>query len=717
MNDLVSLFQPKNVALIGASSNPKKYGYWTAKSLIEHGFNGDIYFISRSGGKIFGYPVYPDILALPQSVDLAIIAIAPKYILPIIEQCAEKGVKCVIVVSTGFGETGPEGKEIERRMLEIGHASGMRIMGPNCMGMYSSSANLNTSIIDLAPGPLSLILQSGNFGIDLNIHVKSRGLGYACWATIGNQLDIRFHDFINYIGTDERTRVLMLYMEGLRVESEKDGRRFLDVARRVSQEKPIVAIKIGRSSAGVRAAASHTGSLAGSEVLFDAALRQSGIIRVDTPIELLDVAETFANCKPAKGKRIAILTDGGGHGVMATDMAERFGLVVPVLSEATQKKLHAVLKPHCPVKNPVDLAGTPEEEMWVFDRCLKILLETDEVDGVVIVGLYGGYADLSGEFKVLEIEIAKSMAKQAAKSDKAVLMHSIYHSLQPECLCHLAQNGVPVFGDIESTMQGMGALVQYAGFKTALAEEVNALPPQLPVNRREKVRAIFERVRAQERVNLIEPEAREVLAAYGFRMPEYFFATSPDEAFSMYEKLGGEVAMKIVSPEILHKTEANGVLLGIHSADAAYKAYDILCANGKTYDPKAEIAGVLITPMLTGGVECIIGSTFDVTFGATVMFGLGGIFVEILKDVSFRVAPVNMPQGRAMLKEIKGLPLLEGARGAKPANLEALADAVSRLSYLAYELAEDIAEVDMNPVFATEQGVDVLDVRIVLHER
>ncbi|MDO5536351.1 MAG: acetate--CoA ligase family protein, partial [Desulfovibrionaceae bacterium] len=462
MSDLIPLFQPKSVALIGASSDTKKYGYWTAKSLIDNKFQGEIYLISRSGGEILGHPTYPDILSVPGEVDLAIIAIAPKYILPVIEQCVEKGVKTGIVVSTGFGETGPEGKEIERKMLEIARRGNMRIMGPNCMGMYSSAVSLNASIIELAPGPMSLILQSGNFGIDLNFNARKRGMGYSCWATIGNQMDVRFNDFVRYIENDENTKVMLLYMEGLRVESEQDGRRFLEAAQRTSLKCPIAAIKIGRSAAGARAAASHTGSLAGSEKVFDAALAQAGVVRVNTPNELLDAAEAFSKCKPAGGKRMAILTDGGGHGVMATDFCEANGLEARVLSAETQDKLRAILKPHCPIKNPVDLAGTPEGDMWVFDRCLQVLLDDPEVDGIIIVGLYGGYADLSEEFRVLEMDVAKSMAERVSRGSKPVVMHSIYQAQQPECLKYLSENGIPVFGAVDEAVRTMGVLVEYS---------------------------------------------------------------------------------------------------------------------------------------------------------------------------------------------------------------------------------------------------------------
>ncbi len=710
-SDLIPLFRPKSVALIGASSNPQKYGYWTTKSLYS-GYKGEIYLISKTP-EILGHKTYASILDCPGPVDLAIIAIPPKAIVPIIEDCGRKGVKTGIVVSTGFGETGPEGKEIERQMLAIARKTGMRIMGPNCMGMYSAAVNVNASIIDLAPGPMSLVLQSGNFGIDLNIGAKQRGMGYSCWATIGNQMDVRFQDFVSYIREDEATKVLLLYMEGLRVENEQDGRRFIEAARETCLSKPIAAIKIGRSAAGARAAASHTGSLAGSDKVFDAALKQAGVVRVDTPKDLLDAAEVFSKCKPARGKRIAVLTDGGGHGVMATDFCEKYGLEAPVLSAATQEQLRAILMPHCPIRNPVDLAGTPEHDMWVFDRCLQVLLEDPDVDGIIIVGLYGGYCDLSEDFRRMEIDVAKSMVAQVQASNKPVVMHSIYQPMGVESLKLVSDGGIPVFGGVEEAVRAMGTLVNYANIKTQVEEENKSQPPAMPADRREKAMAIVNRVRQSGRVNFVETEAREVLAAYGLKLAPTYLARSADEAAEVWKKIGGKAVMKIVSPDILHKTDAGGVALNIDSAEAARAAFDRIMASCRKFRADADIFGIMLTPMLPGGVECIIGSSFDATFGPTVMFGLGGIFVEVLKDVAFRVAPVNVPSTRRMIREIRGLAMLQGVRGAKPCDLEALAEAASIISWMVAELA-DIAEVDLNPVFALEQGLAVADARIVL---
>ena len=354
--------------------------------------------------------------------------------------------------------------------------------------------------------------------------------------------------------------------------------------------------------------------------------------------------------------------------------------------------------------------------MWVFDRCLEVLLDDPDVDGIVIVGLYGGYADLSEEFRVLEMDVAKSMAERIRKGDKPVVMHSIYQPQQPDCLKYLSEQGVPVFGAVDEAVRTMGVLVEYSERRAALLEEAASVPPELPAGRREKAEAIFARVRSEGRVNLVETEAREVLRAYGVDLAPHYLAATADEAAAMWEKIGGKAVMKIVSPDILHKTDAGGVALNIESAGAAREAFERLVANGRNYKADANIFGVMLTPMLKGGVECIIGSSWDSTFGPTVMFGLGGIFVEILKDVSFRVAPVNMPSCRRMVREINGLAMLQGARGSKPCDLEALAEAACLISHMVDEL-RDIAEVDLNPVFAWEKGLAVADARIVLQAR
>ncbi len=714
MSNIDALFNPRSVALIGASSDPFKYGYWTAKSLVENGFKGDLYFVSKTKSEeIFGKRPYAKICDIEGPVDLAIVGVSPKYILDTITQCADKNVETIIIVATGFGEIGYEGKKIEKKILRIARKRNMRVMGPNCMGMYNAALNLNTSIIDLAPGPLSLVLQSGNLAIDINFNAKSRNLGYSKWATIGNQVDLRFHDFIDHIKDDPDTRVLMLYIEGLFVESEDDGRQFFEATKKASQKMPIVAIKIGRSAAGIRAAVSHTGSLAGSEQVFNEALNQCGVIRVDNPLELLDIAEAFCKCTLPAGNRIAILTDGGGHGVMATDAADRFGLHVPLLSKSTQEKLSKVLKPHCPIKNPVDLAGTPEADLWVFDRSFRILLEDSNIDSVVIVGLYGGYADLSEDFRALETEVAKSMAQRAKASGKPVTMHSIYQPAKPECLRILSDNGIPVYQKIESALHAMGALFKYKKNKERLNMESKDEPVKLPKNRQFKAKALIKKIKGFGRKYLLENEARIILEYYGFTMPPFETVKTKEEALFIFQKMKCPIVMKIISPDIIHKSDAGGVRLNIKTKKDVELAYDAIIKNANNYKDNCEISGILITPMQNSGTECIIGTKWDSTFGPAVVFGLGGVFVEVMKDISLRLAPITKNVALEMIKEIKGYPLLKGIRGTKPADLNVLAESLVLFSILASELV-DIKEIDLNPVFVRGDSITIGDARMVL---
>lgn len=716
MGNLDFLFNPKSVALIGASADTKKYGGWTAKNMVEHGFAGDLYFVTRSKNEtIFGVKTYPRILDIPDPVDLAVVAVPIAACCETIEQCGRKGVKAAIVVTTGFGEAGEEGKAIERQLVETARRYNVRLMGPNCMGHFSADKKLNTSIIELTSGSISLVLQSGNLAIDLNNESKIRNLGYSKWATIGNQKDLRFYEFINHIKDDETTKVLMLYMEGLRIESTADGRNFMEAARVAATQKPICVLKIGHSQAGARAAASHTGSLAANDAIFDAALKQSGVMRIIESQDFLNVAEAFAKCPLPKGNRIAIMTDGGGHGVMATDAAESANLEVPVLSQSTRENLQTVLPSYCPMKNPVDLAG-PERDLWGFDHVTRILLEDPEIDGLVIVGLLGGYADLSEEFAALEMQVCISMVERIKKSGKPVTMHSIYRNANPDSLKVFRDNGIPIYQSVESAVTAMGKLWQYVKIKEKLSGQASAEPLALPAETAKTSKGVIEKARSENRTVILEHEARDILKAYGFEQPPYVLVQSAEEAVAAWQEINSPVAMKIVSPQIVHKSDAGGVKLNLNSADDIKAAFSNITAAAQQYRADAEIAGMLVMPMAPGGVECIIGAMCDTTFGPTVMFGLGGIFVEVLKDVSFRVAPITLPVAYEMIEEIKGYPLLKGIRGQAAVDIDAVAVALQRLSQL-MALEPEIAEIDLNPVFVHNQGLSFVDARIILHSK
>jgi len=712
--DLGFLFEPGRVAVIGASSNPLKWGNWMSRSLVESGYKGDICLVSNKGGVVYGKETYRSVLDIEKPVDVAIIGIPAKLVPDAVRDCVKKGVKAIIIVTAGFGETGEEGKRIESELLAMAREGGSRIVGPNCMGIYNSAIALNTSAFDLWPGFFAFLTQSGNFAMDLNYNTRQRGFGYSKWASFGNQIDIRFHEYLDYVKDDPDAKVILIYMEGLYKDSVRDGREFLRAAKEASKKKPIVAIKVGDSSAGIRAAASHTGSLAGSNRIYAAGFAQAGIIRVANSSELLDVGEALAKCPPLKGNRIAILTDGGGHGTMGADAAERYGLEVPVLSNETQEKLKEILPPQASTKNPADFAGGAEADLWNFIRCSEALLEDRDVDGLVIVGQYGGYGlDLAAEFTKLEEEVASAVTELPAKYGKPIIMHTMYQPAKPKCLQILSDGGVPVYAVVETAIRCMGALREHAEYLEKLEQEAKESPIALPADRASKVKAIADKVRSSGRTNLVETEAREMLRAYGLPMSDFELATSEDEAVEVAAKTGYPVAMKLVSPDILHKSDAGGVKLDVGGKEDVVKAFSEIIAGAQAYNKEAEVYGVMITPMEPKGIETIVGMTNDQTFGPTIMFGLGGIFVEVLEDVAFRVAPVTRRDAYDMVEQIKGFPILKGVRGRKPGDIDALVEAILRVSAFVTENPE-IGELDLNPLFVFEKGVSVVDARVIL---
>ncbi len=714
ITDLDFLFKPGSVALIGASPNPLKWGNWMSRSLIESGYKGDIYLVSTKRGVVYGKETYDSVIDIEKPVDVAIIGIPAKFVPDSVKDCVKKSVKTIIIVTAGFGETGEEGKKVEKELLEVARKGGARIVGPNCMGIYNAAIALNTSAFNLSPGFFAFLTQSGNFAMDVNYNVKQRGFGYSKWASFGNQLDIRFYEYLDYVKDDRDTRVILLYMEGLYKDSAKDGREFLRAAKEASKNKPIVAIKVGDSAAGIRAAASHTGSLAGSNRIYAAAFRQAGIIKVAGSSELLDVGEALAKCPPLKDNRIAILTDGGGHGTMGADAAEKYGLEIPVLSKETQEKLKGILPPQASTKNPVDFAGGAEADLWNFVRCSETLLQDSDVDGLLIVGQYGGYAlDLAAEFTKLEEDVAVAIAELPGKYNKPIIMHTLFQPAKPKSLQILSDGGIPVYPVVETAIRCMGALREYASYREKLGDEKKEKPISLPADRASKVKEIIGKVKSSGRVNLVEPEAREILRGYGLPISDFTLANSEGKAVEAAERLGYPVAMKLVSPDIIHKSDAGGVKLNIGGKDKVVKAFTEIVANARAYNKAAEVYGVIVTPMEDEGIETIIGMTNDQTFGPTIMFGLGGIFVEVLKDVSFRVAPLTRRDAYDMVKEIKGFPILKGVRGRKPGDVDTLVDIILRVSALVTENPE-IGELDLNPVFAFEKGASVVDARIIL---
>jgi len=700
------IFNPRSIAVIGASAQKGKWGYELMKNVIQAKFQGAIYPVNPKGGEIFGMKSYKSVTDIEEEIDLAVIGLPAHLVSKAVKECAEKKVKGALVVTAGFSEIGPQGRALQEELVEVVKKGNIRLVGPNCLGIISRSSNLNASMLPYTTGDLGLITQSGNFSLEMEILAKRAGLGFSKMVSIGNQADIMFHEYLNVLKEDPLTKVIMLYMEAI-----KNGQAFLQIARETSKKKPIIVLKVGATASGSRATMSHTGSLAGRDVIYDAAFRQAGIIRVNTSHDLLNVSEAFSMLPPMKGKRIVVLTDGGGHAAAGSDAAEKNGLEILPLSVAIQKRLKEVLLPQSNTGNPVDFAGAAENDLWTYIKVMDILLEAKEVDGLLLAGaVFGGYKTVF-ELDQLEIDVATEMCKLAQKYQKPVVLHSPYPREEVESLKVFRKNGIPVYQSVETAATCLAAQARHSLFLKNSAEIEETPKTQDDILR--KAKTVLDKVGKENRSNLIEPEALEILQLYGFPVPKFRLARNVKEAVQARQQVGASVAAKICSPQIVHKSEAGGVMLNLRSPAEIKKAYSEIMQNALMYCSSAKIEGVLISEMLPKGTEVIIGGIRDPQFGPVVMFGLGGIFVEVLKDVSFRVAPIGEREASEMVKEVKGYPVLQGIRGEKPRNIPVILDLIVKVSRLLCDHS-DIQEIDLNPVFSYEKGATVADARIIL---
>jgi len=703
------IFNPKTVAVIGASAAKGKWGNAIMKNLVDTNFEGKIYPVNPRGGKILNLDAYPSIKDIEEPVDLAVIGIPVKWVPDAVKECAEKGVRGIVIVTAGFAEMGAEGKRLQDVIVKEAKKGGVRIVGPNCLGLLSASSRLNASLLPYTTGDLSLISQSGNFSVEMELLARRYGLGFSKLISIGNQADIQFHEYIEEIKNDPLSKVILVFVEAL-----CDGSAFLRKAKEASRIKPVVALKVGATAAGTRATLSHTGSLAGMDAVYDAAFKQAGVIRVTDTHDLLDVGEALSKLPPMNGNRIVVLTDGGGHAAAAADAAEKHGLVMPSLSEATQKRLKEVMLPQSNTANPVDFAGAAENDLWTYKKVMEIIFDEEEIDGLLVAGaIFGGYAELF-EQEQLEIDVATEISEISKKFNKPVVLHSPYPREEIPSIKVMREGGVPVYQRVETAALCLAAHARYWEYRR---KSVNDEKPSVtPGECITKVKDVLDRVRDKDRRNLIESEAMEIFAAYDLPVPRAKLASDTAEAVSIANALGGPVVAKICSPQIVHKSDAGGVRLDLKGSDEVEKACAEILANAANYDGNAEIHGLMISEMLPRGTEVIVGGLRDPQFGPVVMFGIGGIFVEVFKDIAFRVAPILERDAREMIEEIKGYPILKGMRGESPRDIDAIMDMLMKVSHL---LANhpDIAEFDLNPVIAFERGVTIADARIILSEK
>lgn len=707
-SDLRRLLSPRSVAVIGASNDPIKRGYQAIRALLAGRFPGAIHPIHPRAVEILGLTAHRSVLDIDGDVDLALVCTPAPTVPSVLRECGAKRVAGAVILAAGFSESGDEGRRLEREALDVARAHGIRIVGPNTSGLFNLHARMNlVGFSNVEPGGLGIVSQSGNMALSLVTEGQVNGhVGFSTYVGVGNQVDLGFSEYLEYLGEDERTSVPILYVEGF-----TDGRRFLDVARRVTRRKPVVVYKAGRSAAGRRAARSHTGALAGSYEMTVGLLKQARVTVVRQSDQILPVAEALSVLPLPSSEGVAILADGGGHATIATDALVEAGLRLAPLSEETKRKLSTLLPPAAALDNPVDVAGGTDADPGMFADCASALLDDPDVGALLIVGLFGGYAlRFAGSLGPVESETAGRLASLAQQAGKPMVVQSLYTPLRTPPLVTLRRRGVPTYVSIETAVNCLAAVIQYAGAKRRTTAGVGdtAAPEALPV-----ARVILDRSRAEGRVSLLEHEARALLRAYGVDLPPDLLIQTPADLAGAAKAFGDvPLVMKVVSKDVLHKSDAGGVRLGLVGEPALREALDDIMRSVRARVPHAEIEGVLVCPEARKGVDVIIGVSRDPIFGPVMMFGLGGIFVEILRDVVFRALPLGSADAEDMLDSLRARDVLAGARGEKPVDRRALLDLMLKVSTLALAHPE-ISEIDLNPVIAYADGCAVVDVRMI----
>jgi len=689
---LDALFRPRSIAVIGASRRRGTIAGEVFHNLLQAGFPGPIYPVNPSARAVQSVRAYPSVAALPDPIDLAVIVVPTREVLGVVEACAQIGVRGLVVITAGFAELGAEGKALQDQLVTIVRDHGMKMLGPNCLGLLDTdpAIRLDATFAPTWPpaGPVSIASQSGAVGLALLDHARELGIGIRQFASTGNKADVSGNDLLEHWEDDPATRVILLYLE-----SFGNPRRFMQIARRVSRKKPIVVVKSGRTAAGARAASSHTGALAGMDVAVDALLGQAGVIRTDTMEELFDLAMLLANQPVPAGDRVAILTNAGGPGIMAADACEGRRLVLAEPSPHTRDSLRAFLPAAASVANPIDmLAAAPAD---VYERALRILLADDQVDSVLVLFVPPLVTDA--------IQVAEAIRRVALDASKPIVACLVGTHGIPAAKQALREAHVPVYAFPEGAVR---ALAHAVGYGRWLQRPIGAIPELEHIDTARAGRVLA------DRDGWLSPrEIRELLAAYGLRTPRTEEVHDADEAARAAEAIGFPVALKLVSQQVLHKTELGGVVLGLTSADEVRRAYTTI--QERVAAAGFAMEGAIVQEMITGGVEAYVGMTRTPGFGALVGFGIGGIYVELWHDVAFRVHPLTDVDAREMLDQIRGRALLDGFRGAPPADRAALVDAVLRIDRMVGD-HEQIEEIDLNPLIALPpgKGIVAIDARV-----
>ena len=694
---LNGFFKPSAVAIIGASREEGKVGFSIVDNMIKAKYAGPIYPVNPKATEILGLPCYPDLTKVPDGVELAVLVIPPKACIPTLETCAARGITSAIVISAGFKEVGGEGAELEKALRKRVRELGLRVVGPNCLGVIDTKGRLNATFAAGMPptGEIAFFSQSGALCTAILDWAIGNQVGFSKFISLGNKADTSEVDFIEALAADPETRVIIGYIEGV-----ENGQRFMQAAHAASKVKPLVIVKSGGTAAGARAASSHTGTLAGSEKAFSAAFRQAGVIRAESIEELFNYARAFATAPLPKGPRLCIVTNAGGPGIIAADAVERSTLKMATLSPQTVERLRPALPPTAALYNPVDVIGDAKEDR--YRAAVDAVLDDPGVDGVLAL--------TTPQAMTENDKFAEVVGKSQKRTGKTVFTAFMGEASLPRAREILRSYGIPQYPYPEPAIRTFEAMVHYREWQ----EYAPAPPRAYPVDKGKIALMILE-ARRLGRTQLGEREARDVIVEYGFRLPQNVVARTVDEAVASASKMGFPVALKIVSPDILHKTDVGGVRLNVRDADGAARGFAEIDASVRRFFPTAQVQGIAVQEMILGGKEVILGMSRDPQFGPLLMFGLGGIYVEVLKDVAFRVAPIGPDEAESMMREIRSFPLLRGVRGEKPSDLAAVVDALCRLSQLVMDFPE-IIEMDINPlmVHGEGKGATLVDCRILL---
>jgi len=685
------LFEPASVAVIGASAESNKVGNIILGNIIESGFQGPLYPINPRYPEIMGLKCYPRVIDVPGPVEMAVVVVPAKFVLQVMEECGQKGVRAAVVISAGFKEVGLEGAKLERQLGEIAHRYGMRVVGPNCLGLVNTHHHLNATFAQEAPreGNIAISSQSGAICVVVLDWAANINIGFSKFISVGNKLDVDEGHLLEYLRDDPYTKVIGMYIEGT-----DRGREFLKQAELTTRVKPVIALKAGRTSSGAKAASSHTGAMSGSDKVYDAAMRQAGVVRVKNIEELFDLLQAFSTMPLPEGEGVAIVTNAGGLGVMAADACSDNGLTLATFEAATIERLKQGLPPAASLYNPIDVVGDADAAR--YDHAIRTVMDDPNVACVVALLAPTDLVDISS--------VARTLTAFAGSSPKPIVTSFVGGKEMMAPIDMLKAAGVPNYPSPERGIRALAAMVEHR--RSLDRKESHAVRPMDADH--EAVREVISSVRSEGRLQLSEGEGKRILKAYGIATPQEGIAHDLASAQKLARDIGYPVVMKVESPDIAHKTDVGGVVLNIDDDQELERSYQVMLSKVREKLPNAKVTGVSIQKMVKGR-EVIVGMVRDDQFGPVITFGLGGIFVEILRDVTQGIAPLDRDDVERMVRSIRAYPMLAGARGKRPGDIPALVEIILKISQMAMEVP-DLEELEMNPVMVGDEGTGVIAV-------